>query len=114
MRRRQISAVALSLVAVVLGIGASVATASEPPKAGFGGMFELQATHGFKVVGLIGAKGPKAELTLFVGRARERATYLVRGTREGEELDFDLGPLGKVEVEAQLTGRMETVRPACG
>jgi hypothetical protein len=38
----------------------------------------------------------------------------VRGKREGEELNFDRGALGKVEVEAQPTGRMETVRPTCG
>jgi hypothetical protein len=77
-------------------------------------VFELQGTHGFKLVGLIGAQGRKAELTLFVDRPREGATYIVRGRHEGEEVDFDLGPLGKVEVEARPTGHRKTVHPACG
>jgi hypothetical protein len=90
------------------------ATASEASEAGFSGIFVLPGTHGFKLGGLIGAKGRKAELTLFVDRRHEAATYIMRGTRDGEELDFDLGALGKVEVEAQPTGSMETVRPSCG
>jgi hypothetical protein len=109
---RRFSVVALALVVAALCTGTAAAAA--PPLGELGGIFELQGTHGFKVLGLLDSKGRKAELTLFVGRPRERATYIARGTREGEELDFDLGSLGKVEVEAQPTGRKETVRPMCG
>lgn len=53
-------------------------------------------------------------MALFVRRRHEGASYIVDGTRNGEEVDFDLGALGKVEVEVQPTGRKETVRPKCG
>jgi len=114
MGRRRFGAVAAAVVAMALCLGAATAAAAAPPRDEIGGVFALQATRGFKILGVLGSKGRGAELTLFVGRARERATYVARGKRNGEELNFDLGSLGKVEVEDQPTGHMETVRPACG
>jgi hypothetical protein len=109
MLRHRLPAIALALVVIALA-GPSRAAGAKP----FGGIFVLRATHGFKVVGLIGSKGNDTELNLFVERRHEGATYIVRGTRDGEAFDFDLGAVGKVEVEAQPTGRMETVHPKCG
>jgi hypothetical protein len=111
---RRFGAVALALVAAALCLGTATAAAGAPAPDEIAGIFELQGTHGYKVGGVIGVKGHKAELTLFVGRRHEGATYTARGTRVGEELDFDLGALGKVELEAQPTGHMETVRSSCG
>ena len=105
--------VALALMASAAATGTATA-ATAPPPVELGGAFELGGTQGFKIFGLVVSKGRNADLTLFVARPNERATYSASGTREGEKLDFDLGSLGKVEVEAQPTGHTETVRPSCG
>jgi hypothetical protein len=114
MERRQISLVALALVATALCTGTTTAAAAAPPRDVFGGVFELRGTHGFKVLGEIGAKDGAAAMNLYVGRPREGAIYRVQGRLDGEEVDFDMGALGKVEVRAEPTGRKETVRPNCG
>jgi hypothetical protein len=109
MPRRCLTAIVLAVAVTALAVP-SGAAAAKP----FGGIFVLRATHGFKVVGLIGSKGKDTGLSLFVERRHEGASYTVHGTRHGEAFDFDLGPLGKVEVGAQPSGSTETVHPKCG
>jgi hypothetical protein len=112
--RKVAAALAFVLLALALAV-VSVAAASGRAREGeFSGAFALRGTHGFKVIGLIAAKAGDVQLLLSVGRRHEGATYVVQGTRSGEEFDFELGALGKVEVEAQPTGHTETVRPKCG
>jgi len=105
---------AAALASVVLTLTLVSVAAASGWEGEFSGVFALRGTHGYKVTGLIDAKAGDVQLFLSVSRRHEGATYVVQGTRSGEEFDFDLGALGKVEVEAQPTGHTETVRPKCG
>jgi hypothetical protein len=100
--------------AVLLNLGAPMATAAQPAPKGFEGSFELQGTHGYMVSGLMVSTGKAGVLILSAGKKGEGVTYVAHGDVTTEGARFDLGPLGKIDVEVQPTGKTETVRSRCG
>jgi hypothetical protein len=79
----------------------------------FDGAIEMRATNGYHVFGLIASFEGKAQVSLFVGKGGEEAIYTGRGVGTENSVAVDLGPLGKVDLEARPTGRSETIHP-CG
>lgn len=103
------------LAAVALSAVAPAAVAAEaPPKLAFNGTFELSATNGFHVFGLVASFEGKAQVSLFVGRAGETAIYTARGVGTANSVAVDFGPLGKADLEVRPTGESETLHSKCG
>jgi hypothetical protein len=109
MLRRLIPIVAAAVLAIVPGAGAA-----EPAKPAFDGLIELTGTNGYHLSGLIVSANGIGQVTLFVGRAGEAATYTARGEGTTDSLDVDFGRLGKVDVEVRPTGKNETFPRECG
>ncbi|MBN9623313.1 MAG: hypothetical protein J0H06_10210 [Actinobacteria bacterium] len=86
--------------------------AAEPPLQP-GGVIELIGSHGYKLLALFGPRRGKGSMELFVGKTGRDAFYKAEGEVSGERIDFDLGALGKFELERRPTGAMETIH-ACG
>ncbi len=109
-----IGALLLSLLVAV-----PTAAADEPLPKGAEGAFELQGTHGYEVLGIVGSTGTPGRrssggLILSVSRKGDHATYFVRGEVTKEHVHFDLGALGEIDAAVQPTGRNETVRSKRG
>lgn len=111
LRRLLIGVLALALVPIV-----PAASADEPLGKGFEGAFELQGTHGYRIEGWIGSlgKGTAGLLALIVSHRGGDALYSVRGEVTAEHAHFNLGSLGRVDVEVKPTGGTETVQSECG
>jgi hypothetical protein len=110
---RLLSSVAAALLLLVAF--ATGASAAEQSKAVLVGAFELPATNGYGIFGLFATDGEGGgTLELFVSKKGAGATYVAHGEATTETAHFDLGPLGEVDLTAEKTGRMETVKPACG
>ncbi len=111
---RLLSSAGATLLAALL-LAAPAGAAEPPPKAGLIGAIELKGTNGFGAFGLLSTDGRGGgALELFVGKKGEGATYLVRGEATTESAHFDLGKLGEIDLTAEKTGQMETVKPECG
>jgi hypothetical protein len=57
--------------------------------------------------------GGKGAMGLLVLRPAETAYYRAEGEVTADQIDVDLGPLGRFDLERRPTGRMETIR-GCG
>jgi hypothetical protein len=73
----------------------------------------LKGTYGYKLFALIGFKEGHGAMELFVAKGGEEAIYEAKGEVTLEQVDIDLGALGKVDVEERPTGKTEIVR-TCG
>jgi hypothetical protein len=109
---RRVIAVVAAVAVMALAPGAVAAEA--PPKLAFNGAFELGATNGFHVFGLVASFEGKAQVSLFVGGAGEVAIYTTRGVGTANSVAVDFGALGKVDLEVRPTGEEETVHSNCG
>jgi hypothetical protein len=88
--------------------------AERPPQVDFNGAFELDAANGFHVFGLVASFEGKAQVSMFVSKDGEAAIYTARGVGTPNSVDVDFGALGKVDLEAVPTGKIETVGSDCG
>jgi hypothetical protein len=107
MRRRLIiGAFAVLALAVLLPATAAAA--------GVAGIFQLRASHGYRILVLAGAdRSGHGETTLFVGRGHSLARYTVAATVTESTIEADLGALGRIDVV--LVGSGEKVqRRICG
>jgi hypothetical protein len=114
MLRRLLSGLLATLA--LLALVAPAAGADEPAPRGLAGSFTLQGTNGYEVKAWISSlgEGDLGQLVLFVGRKREQAIYVVKGTVTREAVDFDLGPLGEVDAAVRPSGRQESINSQCG
>jgi hypothetical protein len=106
-----IGAVAVALASAAL---VAAATAAEPAPKGLEGAFALEGTHGFKLFGLVASTGKGGVLILSVAKKGEDATYVAHGEVTRESVAFDLGNLGRIDVEVQPNGKSETLNSRCG
>lgn len=106
----------LTVMAVLAAlVPAGAAAAEDVEDESFAGAFVVDASNGYKIIGIPFARAnpEHGELALFVGRKGESAVYFTRGKVTPTSIEVDLGPVGRVDFTFVPSGRKKRARAGC-
>jgi hypothetical protein len=103
---------AVVLAALVCAGGAAGAGESSPGRVV---ALELQGTHGYSLLALVGVSPGKRQgrAVVFVDRPGAAVVYGAPATLTETSVQADLGPVGHISLELQLSGVKRTVHSRC-
>ncbi|HET7444382.1 MAG TPA: hypothetical protein VFJ57_06960 [Solirubrobacterales bacterium] len=103
------------MAALVLLLPAGAVAAADAEDESFAGAFVVNASNGYKILGIPFARGnpEHGELALFVGRKGESVIYFTRGKVTPTAVEVDLGSVAKVDFTFVPSGRKKRAHSPC-